>query len=343
VYQDQSYPVVLLDNFLKDKVGRSLSSYYELLAQWAGWLVENEIAHVVVVGSTGQRGSGEIGVLQALGRALPTKTVEVIPLRDMPNTQARKFLRLKLDRLAQVKQAMNSKTMPVNVDENDLNEIITYLGGRASDLEAISHKLGDGKTVRNALDEMIHKAMLEIHKHGMNGAGWTSAQLWYILRQFSNNDGKGKGGSASKGFESSLSFEQIRFSPLFSGNESPILDMERAELLALVYKNGRPVSIRLNKPLYITAVEKMFQDEQFTSSNDVIMYKAMYVAEEAKLKSYEEEYALLANSAGKLAQARRGVDSAIQGRLSYLTNQMADSQKKITEWMDKLSKAKSRL
>ncbi|KNE55463.1 hypothetical protein AMAG_01354 [Allomyces macrogynus ATCC 38327] len=313
----EPYPVVVLDNFLKDKAGRNLSSYYDILAQWAGWLVENGIAHVVVVGSTGQRGGGEVGVLQALGRALPTKTVQVVTLTDMPADQAERYLSLRL------------AAAPAAPTPGEMKQIIATVGGRATDLAALVNKLLDGKPVADAIEELVQKAVLELQKHGFHAGTWTTSQFWHVARQLDA--------------ATALPFDKLRFSTLFNGNAAPLLDMERAELLAVEYENGRPAQIRLNKPLYATALARLRGDKAFSAAMDVTMFKDLIKTEGAKIRSYEDEYTKLAEVAARTAATRRTVDKAVDQRLTYLADMMAASQAKVQVWTTQLAEAKKAL
>ncbi|KAI9179832.1 mitochondrial escape protein 2 [Blastocladiella emersonii ATCC 22665] len=332
------YPIVVLDNFLKDKPGRSFAAYYDLLAQWAGFLVEAGVAHVVVVASSGQRGGGEVGVLQALGRALPTKTVEVVTLTDMAPAQAHRYLRL---RIAAEKGTAVAGT---KISRDDSARIVAAVGGRASDLELVVHKLVDGRPVDAALDEMVQKALLELQKHGMHAAGWTPAQFWYVVRQLEAAGAVSTpSASAAAAPTPAVSFDKVRFSTLFAGNAAPLHDMERAELVALQYANGRAVSVRVNKPLYATAMHRLLADAKFAAAMDVVMYKDLCKVENAKIRTLEDEYARLAEATGRMAAARRSPDKAIDERLTYLAGQIAASQKKVGDWYGKLVAAKSAL
>ncbi|ORZ40162.1 RNA12 protein-domain-containing protein [Catenaria anguillulae PL171] len=338
------YPMIVLDNFNRDKPGKSFAQYYDLLAQWAGFLVEAGLAHVVVVASSGQRGGGEVGVMQAIGRALPTKTVDVITLRDMSPVQAEKYLALRLNvelgenrdaALAAGYPSLAADTHKVRVADEESKRIVAAIGGRASDLELVVHKLADGKSVDVALEEMVQKAMLELQKNGMrSGASWTPAQFCKQKSGKDDTDGNGP----------VVSFDKIRFSTLFNGNEAALFDMERAELLALVYDNARPIGVRLNKPLFATALQRMTQeDKRFSAAMDVVMYKELYKVESAKVKAYEDEYLKLAEAAGRLSGTKHGVDKAIDERLTHLADAMALSQAKVKDYWNKLLLSKQQL
>ncbi|KNE60127.1 hypothetical protein AMAG_05550 [Allomyces macrogynus ATCC 38327] len=296
----EPYPVVVLDNFLKDKAGRNLSSYYDILAHWAGWLVENGIAHVVVVGSTGQRGGGRI-----------------VTLTDMPADQAERYLSLRL------------ATAPVAPTQDEMKQIIATVGGRATDLAALVNKLLDGKPVADAIEDLVQKAVLELQKHGFHAGTWTTSQFWHVVRQLDA--------------ATALPFDKLRFSTLFNGNPAPLLDMERAELLAVEYENGRPAQIRLNKPLYATALARLRGDKAFSAAMDVTMFKDLIKTEGAKIRSYEDEYTKLAEVAARTAATRRTVDKAVDQRLAYLADMMAASQAKVQAWTAQLAEAKKAL
>ncbi|KAI9221180.1 RNA12 protein-domain-containing protein [Blastocladiella britannica] len=376
------YPVVVLDNFLKDKPGKSFSMYYDALAQWAGFLVEAGIAHVVVVASSGQRGGGEVGVLQAIGRSMPTKTIDVVALSDMTPSQAHQYLRLRLaaevaenaaaaaaagytevpavarvtaDRGA---EAAADKTGRMWMSESDADRVVAALGGRASDLELLTHKLADGKPVDVAIAEMELKAMLEIQKHGLHSQAWTPAQFWYVARQLQAAADKAAKADAEKAKSATtikdaaaapavpaamLSFDKIRFSTLFGGSDGALYDMERAELVALSYESARPTGIRMHKQLYSTALARLVNDKQFAATMDAVLYKELCKVENKKIGAWEDEYVKLAEAVGRLAASRRSPDAAIGARMTHLAQNMEASQKKVEDWWAKYLAAKSSL
>ncbi|KAL7753995.1 mitochondrial escape protein 2 [Sorochytrium milnesiophthora] len=311
------YPVVVLDNFLKDKPGKDFSYIYNMLAEWGAWLVENQIAHVLVVGGTGQRGGGEVGVRRVLGKALPTKTFEVITLSDMNEWMTRRYVSIQLEQ----------------DDTPNMDAIVANVGGRVKDIELLVQKVKSGMTVPDAIEDLVTKSIIEIHKHGFgedlddkNNISWTPAQLWYIIKQF--------------GSSTQISYDAVRFAPVFKGDEGPIRAMERAELITLAFHNGRPVSIRPNKPLYLTAIRRMISDERFTASMDSLLLKTLLEAETAKLLKTEEEVYKIRKA---YSASRDREPAEMLRRMEFLLSQLSDSQNKIETFTAQMKETSKRV
>lgn len=102
-----------------------------------------------------------------------------------------------------------------------------------------------------ALEDMIAKAVVELQKYGLGedlgeqtNVEWKPLQFWTVAYAIAKADQRGVG------------YDEIRFSPFFKGDESPLVAMERQELISVVHKDGRPWIIKAGRPVYTEGLSR---------------------------------------------------------------------------------------
>ncbi|KAJ1513292.1 mitochondrial escape protein 2 [Coelomomyces lativittatus] len=289
--ENEPYPVVILDHFLMQKHGFPSPQFYEQLALWAGQLVELGIAHVIVISNS----NAETEVIRTLTPVLPTKSIDVITLRNMPDAQAKSFLIHHLPTLS----------------KKDFEEVVTKLGGRTRDLEVFIQKISR-MSVHEALEEMIHQAMIELYKRGCEKYG---ASFWSLLPNLP------------------LPYAKVVNSvPCYTPEFFSTLESEG--LLDILYHQGRPKTLQFPKPLYKTAYQRYVEEKELEIDMQMQWDQYLLKLEKQKLSPLVEEYVKLSS---KTLQSSDGV----QSRIFFLSKQIEASQKKIELLTEKLKKITS--
>lgn len=108
---------------------------YPLLAEWASGLVQNNIAHVIIL-------TADIGSVQLLNDALPNQVFKDISLSDASMTSSKQY----------VCDALKIK------DTGPLDACLKPLGGRMLDLQSFIRRLKSGESPEQAVHEMITQA-----------------------------------------------------------------------------------------------------------------------------------------------------------------------------------------
>ncbi|GBC02865.1 hypothetical protein RclHR1_04870008 [Rhizophagus clarus] len=290
-YDPAEIPIVVIDAYMtKDKESHEL---WDHLAKLAALLVENRVAHVVFV-------SSNIGIIKHLSRALPNKTFNYAILSDAPNERA----------ISLVKRHVHSKNL------EGLETAIGTLGGRLTDLRLFINKIRSGQNPNDALQDLVAKAIIDVRKLAFGDdsedaktISWSGVQFWNIMKRLSN--------------EESLSYDAVKFSPIFNGDDTPIRAMEQAELISISQlANGRPYTIKPGKPLYQAAFAEIISDDLFAATMDLQTAEYLLSLENNKIKKYEDELeklgSLFVKTDGKWLFGSGHVPEPIEHRVKFL-------------------------
>lgn len=115
---EKSIPIVVIDNYMCRETSKN-AVLWEELAEWAALLIENGIAHVVIVTSNAS-------VMKTLGKALPGKSFSNIALSDAPPEMAMNYI---------------NKQLGDEVQDPYLPDVVAALGGRLTELELLVQKM----------------------------------------------------------------------------------------------------------------------------------------------------------------------------------------------------------
>ncbi|KAG8895760.1 mitochondrial escape protein 2, partial [Tulasnella sp. 417] len=124
-------PVVILTGFAAKNAGKK-EDLLDVVAGWAASLVENKVAHVIVISDNREN-------MRRLAKALPSKPLLSISLGDADPATAMAFVRGKISSLG-----------PVQLTPED-EAWVEKLGGRAGDLDSLIHKVQNGLSVKDAV------------------------------------------------------------------------------------------------------------------------------------------------------------------------------------------------
>ncbi|KAG0174792.1 mitochondrial escape protein 2 [Apophysomyces sp. BC1015] len=298
-------PVVVIENFMYRETAKNASLWNDI-AEWAALLVENEIAHVIFV-------SVNPSTPKTLSKALPGKSFSNIMLTDAP---------------AEVSMSFVTKQLHLDTVDEHLHDIVTALGGRLTELELLVSKMKMNMNAQVAFDDIIQRSIVEIRKYGFGDAvdndqenmEWSSIQFWEIVKRLSESK--------------SINYDELRWTRLFNGDEKPLRAMERAELITILQKDGRPNSIRPGKPVFYTVFNRLVSDSVFAASMEIETNKSLKKAAEKELAKYEDK--ILSLSQVYNGRPPREIDT----RIRHLLTKVATYQKRVEQYEANIKNAK---
>jgi hypothetical protein len=167
----KTLPIVVLQNFAQ-KAGKG--DVWNVLAEWGASLVENRIAHVIVVTDSSI-------ATKALTKALPSKPLNSVSLADADEVNS----------LTYVKEKLKGSKLALSAEDSDQ---VTKLGGRMVDLETLVYKVRTGTGVKAAVDDLISKNVVELRKAAFGDDSedakslpWTRAQAWKVVSELAKH------------------------------------------------------------------------------------------------------------------------------------------------------------
>ncbi|ORY96952.1 RNA12 protein-domain-containing protein [Syncephalastrum racemosum] len=299
-------PIVVFDNFMYKETAFNSQLWTEM-AEFAALLVENEVAHVVFV-------SSNVSVNKVLSRALPGKSFETIALSDAPPEISLSFVARQLGEDA--------------VKSEGMHGIVSALGGRLTELELLVQKMKMGMDAETAFDDIVNRNVVEIRKYGFNEAceeddhslPWSPIQFWEIVKGLAERK--------------SMNYDDLRWNVFFNGDDKPLRDMERAELITILHKEGRPNAIRPGKPVFYTVFDRLVTDDVFAASMEI--ESNTYLK-----KSAEQSIAKLEETILSLSHIYNGKPPReINTRITYLLGKVSSTQKLIESYETRITEAK---
>ncbi|KAF7727906.1 mitochondrial escape protein 2 [Apophysomyces ossiformis] len=298
-------PVVVIENFMYRETAKNASLWNEL-SEWAAILVENEIAHVVFV-------SVNPSAPKTLSKALPGKSFSSIMLTDAP---------------VEVSMSFVTKQLHLDTVDERLHDIVSALGGRLTELELLVSKMKMNMDAQVAFEDIIQRNLVEIRKYGFGdaldseqgGMEWSPIQFWEIIKRL----------AVSK----SINYDELRWTPLFNGDDKPLRAMERAELITILLKDGRPHAIRPGKPVFYTVFNRLVSDTQFAASMEIETNTNLKKLAEQELAKYEEK--ILSLSQVYNGRPPREIDA----RIRQLLTKVAKCQKRLEQYEANIEYAK---
>ncbi|KAI0928247.1 hypothetical protein AcW1_005551 [Taiwanofungus camphoratus] len=299
----ESMPVVIIRGFESKGGGSRREELLNVLAHWAATLEENQIAHVVVVSDNRENA-------KKLAKALPSQPLNLIALSDADNHSALSF----------IKQKLHDDGTAVEFTSVQ-KSYVQRLGGRASDLESLIHKIRNGQSIEEAIEDIIVRGVSEIRKNAFGDDSedaknlpWTREQAWTLMKRLAK--------------QPEISYHEVLMDFPFKNDEAPLRHMEHAELIAIGTENGRPSTIRPGKPVYKYVFERLVQDSVFRAMQDLAMNEKVIAAAESTVKACEQELITLkdvdAGTADWLGSRR-----AVKERSYFLLKKMQDAEEKI--------------
>ncbi|OXM81077.1 exonuclease [Cryptococcus neoformans Bt63] len=327
----KSLPIVVLKNFAQKTAKGDL---WNVLAEWGASLVENKVAHVIVVteGPTATK---------ALTRALPAKPLNTVGLADADEVNALAYVRDKLrphtaattttttsnststadDGIASQKPGSDPKAYTLSPEDSAQ---IAKLGGRMVDLENLVYKVRTGSKIKDAVDDIILRNVVELRKAAFGDDSedakalqWTRAQAWKVVSDLAN---KGE-----------IPYNKMLQEFPFKGAEQSLKALEEHELVSVSYIDGRASMVKPGKPVFRYVFQALVNDPVFKSSCQIEYNNAIIAKSESDIKAYEQELMNLKNITTEGGSDALGVsggwlglggNSAIRDRGKWLLDKM---------------------
>ncbi|KAI0721515.1 exonuclease [Cerioporus squamosus] len=313
----EAMPVVIIKNFESKGGGQRKEELLDVLAQWAASLAENQIAHVLVVSDNREN-------VKRIAKALPSKPLNQISLSDADNASALSF----------VQQKLHDGGMDVKFSQAQIS-YIARLGGRASDLESLVHKMRSGMSVEEAVDDIVTRGVSELRKNAFGddiedakSLPWTREQAWILMKQLSKRP--------------EISYHEVLADFPFKGDETPLRHMEHAELITIGTHNGRPSTIKPGKPVYKFVFERLVSDSIFKATQDIAFNEKVIASAESTVKACEDELLVLKDVDAGTA-SWWGSQRAVEMREHYLLKKMRAAEQKIESLEKENAKLKKTL
>ncbi|KAH7889953.1 RNA12 protein-domain-containing protein [Phlebopus sp. FC_14] len=260
-------PVVVIKNFAA-RGGANREELLKVLSQWAATLVDNQIAHVIIVSDNRENA-------KLLARALPSKPLNSIALYDADAPSALSF----------VKERLRDAGLTTDLTRGQI-ACIERLGGRASDLASLIHKVRSGQSIEEAVEDIISRGVGELRKNAFGediddakSLPWSREQAWTVLKQLSQ--------------KAELPYYDVLSGFPFKGDELPLRSMEHTELISIGTLNGRPSTIRPGRPVYKYVFERLVNDPVFRATQDLAVNERQISSAESTIKACEAELATL--------------------------------------------------
>ncbi|KIJ34602.1 hypothetical protein M422DRAFT_70117 [Sphaerobolus stellatus SS14] len=237
-------------------------------------------------------------------KALPTKPLNAVALADADPASSLSYINQKL------KEA--SVDYSITPEERTLVERV---GGRASDLETIIHKVRAGQKIEDAVEDIIQRGVAELRKNAFGDDAedakalpWSRQQAWTVMKLLAQKE--------------RLPYYEVLLDFPFKGDESALRAMEHAELISITTVNGRPSTIQPGKPVYRYVFQRLLADRVFQAMQDIALNEQLAAGAESSIKAAEAELATLWEISPK-GQAG--------GRREYLFNKLAGASDKIQQ------------
>ncbi len=306
----KTLPVVVLRNFAFKPARGEL---WTVLAEWGASLIENKIAHVIVVGE------GSIAS-KALTAALPSKPLNQVNLSDADDYNALEFVREKL----------STEGHPVELTPEETSDV-AKLGGRMVDLELLVYKVRSGQKLSTAVEDIVLRNAVEIRKTAFGDDSdeakalpWTRAQAWKIVSSLAKSP--------------ELGYAQLLSEFPFKGADTCLKAMEEHGLIFITAGTGGrtcPAMVRPGKPVFRESFRGLVADPIFHAMCQIEYNAAVTKKAEADIADYEAELAKLksittgGDNLGVATSGWFGAGSAIHQRAQYLAESLGKAMEKI--------------
>lgn len=289
-------PVIVITNFMR-KTDSPHDFVFKALADWAGQLIQNNLAHVIFI-------TLDSGSSVHLTSALPNQVFKTISLDDASPRSAKQYVNRQLR----------------NKYGDSIDTCLEPLGGRMLDLQAFVRRVKSGEEPANALKEMVHQALEQISTFFLNVATdsetpWDTAQLWKLIRLLADKD--------------IIEISELVKVPLFSLDQETLNTLnvlEKNDVILLKRDKGIVKSVGTGRPLFKAAFKELVEDEKVFQIYETLMYNRLIALENAKIIKMEDQFSKLAPKE----------EAHVKERLEYLSSKLRASTMKVKSYDEKV-------
>ena len=304
-------PVVVIDNFLHKSSESNV--VYDKIAEWAAGLTTSNIAHVIFL-------TNDVSFSKSLSKALPDRVFRQIALGDCSPEVAKRFVVTHLDADAEddaeEHKTAIQKPSQTRTDLAELDDCISTLGGRLTDLEFLARRIKTGETPKKAVQQIVEQSASEILKMYIldppASRPWSPEQAWLLVKSLAETD--------------TLRYNELLLSDTYKSGGEPVLHaLEQAELISVVSANGRPKSIKPGKPVYQAAFKLLTEDRALKAKLDLAILADLIKIETAGIEKCEAELSLLGGLPG-------GPPKKARARVAWLLEKLGKGQEMVARY-----------
>lgn len=287
-------PVVVINNFMR-KTDSAHDFVFKELADWAGQLIQNNLAHVIFI-------TLDSGSSVHLTAALPNQVFKTISLDDASPKSARQYVDKQLK----------------NKYGDSIDTCLEPLGGRMLDLQAFVRRVKSGEEPENALKEMVRQASEQLSTFFLNvgvadnDTPWDTAQLWKLIRLLAEKE--------------SIEVNELVKNPLFVLSHdtlSTLAVLEKNDIILLKRDKGIVKSISTGRPLFKAAFQDLVEDQKIFQIYEALMFNRLIALENAKILKMEDQFSKLASKSDS---------QYVKERLEYISGKLKASTQKVQEY-----------
>jgi hypothetical protein len=151
---------------------------------------------------------------------------------------------------------------------------------------------------------------------------WSSLQFWYLVKLLAEHE--------------CVSYDAVRQHPLFDGNEEALRGMERAELIHLERRHGRPYAITPAKSIHRVAFKNMCNDKRLDLWMRSRILNVIRDRGASKVARCEEELKTLSEIVEGLhhlpVMRERAVLGTLESRIRSITTIMQIAAEKVSKY-----------
>ncbi|KAF8337623.1 RNA12 protein-domain-containing protein [Cantharellus anzutake] len=296
-------PIVIVKNFGSKGGTGTRDIVLDVFSKWATQLVEGHIAHVIVVSDNKEN-------VKRLTKSLGARPLTAVSLEDADTMTALQFVTAHSSN-AELMQRLTLEKL----------SYIERLGGRVSDLDALVYKIQNGMSVEAAVEDIIERTTSEVRRNtfgddmdDVKGLAWQREQAWAVVSKLASQD--------------EIPYLDTLLDFPFKGDDVPIREMERAELIHVVTRQGVPISIRAGRPVYRYVFQRLMNDPIFHALQEIGFNEKRIALAESNVRACEEELIKLKSIGLDLTESYWGTPS-VSLRVKYLAQKMRSSAQKI--------------
>ncbi|CAI5755586.1 unnamed protein product [Candida verbasci] len=291
----ESKPIIIINKFARKADIHSNDFIYPLIADWSSGLIQNNIAHVLVLTS-------DVGSIQHLNNALPNQVFKDISLSDASMKSSKQYV-------------CDALKISDTIQNQSLDDCIQPLGGRMLDLQSFIRRIKSGEEPNQAINEMITQAAelittFFLNNTKSNDVNWQPSQVWLIMKLLSNKE--------------DVTFAELIKNPLFKNSKETIdtlSTLEKFDLISLKRDKGVLNKICPGRPLFKAAFKNLLHDTRIWNLYEIDYLTNLINIEITKINLFESELI-------KIHQ----VGNKLDGRIDYLIKKIEASNGKIVNF-----------
>lgn len=315
-----SLPIIVIKGF-PAKGEPSQQVLWDALSDWAAVLVENQVAHVVFT-------SDSTTLAKPLAKALPNRPFNTVTLNDASLDASLQYVSSKLSAAS------------IELPESS-HAAIAKLGGRQTDLELLVSKIRAGLQPEEAVSEIISRNATELRKaffgddnEEAKNLKWTRSQVLSLMKGLVANQ--------------ELKYADVLVNGPFGSNDGPLRELENAQLITVLHRDGRPSVIRPGKPVYRSAFAHLLSDDVFVASLAIASNASASSSAQADLDSASKallELSQLFGGAGSSNAGRWvfGGSTTVPPEIEYRVGKLLGKMRAAEDKLDALAKEKEEL